>query len=62
MAQITKKVGFLKTLSAEWKTIHKPTKQEQVRGTFSTFVIAVVAALTISAFDSVFTAIVGLFV
>ena len=60
--KVKTKKSFRKTLMAEWRSIHKPTKDEQIKGTFSTFGIAMPAAWTISAFDSVFTAFVGLFV
>lgn len=60
--KMSKGKGFMKTLKVEWRSIRKPDRNEQVHGTLSTFGIAIVAALTISAFDSVFTALVGLFV
>lgn len=52
---------FYTRLVAEKKAISKPTKKEQWKGTWTTFVIAAVAALSVSAIDSVFTALIGLF-
>lgn len=57
----TKKVGFFKKLYREHKSLMKPTKKQWLKGTVSTFGIAVAAALSISAVDSVFTALLGLF-
>lgn len=53
--------GKFRKLKAEFKSINKPTKKEQFHGTLTVFVIAAIAAISISAVDSVFTALVGLF-
>lgn len=57
-----KKMSFVKQLQRTHRSMSKPTGKQLVKGTCGTFVVAVIAALSVSAFDSVFTAIVGLFV
>lgn len=59
---VKSKSGFFKALKGEMRQISKPSRKEQIHGTWNTFVIAVVAAFIVSAFDSVFTALIGLFV
>lgn len=48
-------------LKGEVNQLSKPTKNELIKGTLVTFAIAVVSAVTISAFDTCFSALVGLF-
>lgn len=52
--------NVMKKVRGELALIQKPTLKEQFTGTMSTMMIAVVAAISISAVDSVFTALLGL--
>lgn len=65
VVQKKKKKRSLKKLihrfRAEWKSISKPTTKQQFHGTWTTLLLAGVGALCISALDSVFTALMGLF-
>lgn len=49
-----------KKIRGEIAAIQKPSLKEQFTGTFSTIIISMIAALSISAVDSVFTALLGL--
>lgn len=56
-----KKSSFFKKLKRMHKSMSKPNLKQWFKGTIGVFVGAIVMALCVSAFDSVFTALVGLF-
>jgi preprotein translocase subunit SecE len=52
---------FFDNVKIAYNTMTKPTMEEEVRGTALVLGLAIAAAISISAVDSVFTALMGLF-